>query len=230
VTLRGLRRAVWEANREIGRAGLAPLTWGNASGVDRARGLVVIKPSGVPYRRLAVDDMVVVDMDGAVVDGRLRPSSDTATHLVLYRAFPSVGGIVHTHAPYATAFAQAMREIPVLGTTHADHFRGVVPLTRPLDAAEVRSDYEAHTGRVIVERLGARDPLAVPAVLVARHGPFTWGRDVGEALGNALALESVAQIGWLTAQLAPDVAALDAHLLDRHHARKHGPAATYGQS
>ncbi|MBN1557818.1 MAG: L-ribulose-5-phosphate 4-epimerase AraD [Lentisphaerae bacterium] len=224
-----LKQAVCEANRMLGRAGLAPLTWGNASGVDRAGGVAAIKPSGVGYADLEPAHMTVVDLDGARVEGALNPSSDTPTHLVLYRAFEGIGGIVHTHSPYATMFAQACREIPCLGTTHADVFRGPVPLTRGLRAGEIESDYERGTGRAIAERFANLDPAAVPGVLVAHHGPFTWGVSAAAAVENAVALEAIARMAWGTLRLAPDTAPVDPALLEKHYTRKHGARAYYGQ-
>jgi L-ribulose-5-phosphate 4-epimerase len=228
MSLHALKAQVAEANREIARSGLAQLTWGNTSAIDRERGLMAIKPSGVPYAALDADAIVVVDLDGTVVEGSLRPSSDTATHLVLYAAVAAAGGITHTHSPYATAFAQAGQEIPCLGTTHADHFMGPVPVTRAMTAGETATDYEHHTGLVIVERFAALDAAAVPAVLVAQHGPFAWGRDAAESVHNAVALEAVAALALRTLQLAPDAAPVPGHLLERHHGRKHGPDAYYG--
>jgi L-ribulose-5-phosphate 4-epimerase len=227
-----LRRQVYEANRELVRAGLVALTFGNASGVDRAAGVIAIKPSGVPYEQLGPDEMVVVDLEtGEVVEGAGRPSSDTPTHLVLYRRFEDLGGIVHTHSACATAWAQARRELPCFGTTHADHFRGTVPVTRALDSGEIAGDYEAGTGEVIVEtfeRLGL-DPLEMPAVLVASHAPFAWGRDPVEAVENAVALEAVAALALQTLSLRLETEAISQELIDRHFLRKHGPGAYYGQ-
>lgn len=227
--LESLKEAVCVANRELVRCGLVILTWGNTSGIDRELGLVVIKPSGVAYDVLEPSDMSVVDLDGKVVEGKLRPSSDTPTHVLLYRSFSRIGGITHTHSRHATMFAQARREIPCLGTTHADHFHGAVPLTRPLSEAEVKGDYEANTGKVIVERFAALDPVAVPAVLVAGHGPFTWGRDAGDSVHNAVALEAVAEMALGTRLLSPSSPDLEPCVLDKHYQRKHGPAAYYGQ-
>jgi len=227
--LREVKERVCRANLELASSGLAALTWGNASEILPNRTAFVIKPSGVPYDRLRPAHMVVVDLEGRVVEGDLAPSTDAETHRFLYRGFPGIGGVAHTHSPAATAFAQARREIPCLGTTHADHFAGPVPVTRPLTEDEVREDYEAHTGRVIVERFARRDYAAIPAVLVAGHGPFTWGRDAAEAVRNALALEAVARMALDTLALAPQASPLEPWLLRKHHERKHGPRAYYGQ-
>lgn len=228
-----LRERVLEANLALGRAGLVVLTFGNASAVDRDASVVAIKPSGVSYDQLASAEIAVVDLEsGAVVDGRMRPSSDTPTHLVLYRAWPAVGGIVHTHSSFATAWAQAAEEIPCYGTTHADHFDGSVPVTRSLAAPEIEGEYEQATGEVILEtftRLDV-DPLDRPAVLVASHGPFSWGRSVEEAVENAIALEEVAAGALRTRQVRADVAPIGDDLRRRHFRRKHGPAAYYGQA
>jgi L-ribulose-5-phosphate 4-epimerase len=227
-----LQARALEANRAIVEAGLVVLTFGNVSCVDRAAGVLAIKPSGVAYDDLTSESMVVVDMaTGDVVAGERRPSSDTPTHLVLYRRFENVGGIVHTHSPAATAWAQARRDLPCLGTTHADHFRGAVPVTRALARDEIRGSYEELTGEVIVETFSARelDPLETPGVLVASHGPFAWGLDVARAVENAVALEVVAGLALQTLALSADVASLDADLLERHYTRKHGPGAYYGQ-
>jgi len=224
-----LKQAVCTANGDLARRGLITLTWGNASGIDRRQGLIVIKPSGVPYAQLLPADMVVVDLAGRTVEGKLRPSSDTPTHVVLYRAFPQIGGIVHTHSRYATSFAQARREIPCLGTTHADYFHGPVPVTRPLTDREVAEGYEACTGQVIVERFAEREPIAMPAVLVAGHAPFTWGRDVAGALDAAIALEAVAEMTLATWAVAPEAPELESWVLEKHFQRKHGSKAYYGQ-
>jgi L-ribulose-5-phosphate 4-epimerase len=230
--LADLRGQVYAANRGLVAAGLVTLSFGNASGVDRGAGVMVIKPSGVAYERLTPADMVVVSLaDGQVAEGSLRPSSDTPTHLVLYRRFTSIGGVVHTHSTFATAWAQAGRPIPCLGTTHADHFRGPVPVTRQLTATEIAGEYEAATGEVIIEtldRLGL-DPLDMPAALVASHGPFAWGRDAAEAVTNAIALEAVAAMAHHTLALEPQAGDLAEVLLARHFNRKHGPHAYYGQ-
>jgi L-ribulose-5-phosphate 4-epimerase len=228
-----LRERVLDANLALGGAGLVVLTFGNASAVDRAAGVVAIKPSGVSYDRLGAADIALVDLEsGAVVDGETRPSSDTPTHLVLYRAWPDVGGIVHTHSSFATAWAQARREIPCFGTTHADHFDGAVPVTRPLTADEVEGEYERATGDVILETFSRLelDPLDRPAVLVASHGPFVWGASVESALENAVALEEVAASALRTTQLRADAQPIDDVLRQRHFHRKHGPAAYYGQA
>jgi len=227
-----LRDRVFEANRAVVRAGLVVLTFGNVSGVDRGEAVLAIKPSGVPYDELRPDAIVVIDLEtGEVVAGNNRPSSDTPTHAVLYRGFESVGGVVHTHSTSATAWAQAGREIPGLGPTHADHFRGSVPVTRALAREEVHGEYERRTGDVIVETFeqGGLDPLETPGVLVASHGPFAWGPDVEQAVENAIALEAVAELALRTVLLRADVAALDEDLLERHFSRKHGPGAYYGQ-
>lgn len=230
--LGALREEVCAANQKLVAAGLVTLSWGNASGVDRAAGVMVIKPSGVPYDQLTPGNLVVVSLaDGAVVEGSLRPSSDTPTHLVLYRRFPSIGGVVHTHSTLAAAWAQARRPIPCLGTTHADHFHGAVPVTRLLTEAEIGGDYEAATGEVIVETITGLgiDPLHMPATLIASHGPFTWGHSATDALDNAIALEEVATMAFHTLALETDAQAITDALLTRHFERKHGPQAYYGQ-
>lgn len=227
-----LKKEVCAINKEIVAAGLVTLTWGNASAVDRHHGVVAIKPSGVPYEALTPDDIVVVNLaTGNVVEGRLRPSSDTATHLELFRAFPNIGGIVHTHSRFATIWAQACRPIPCLGTTHADHFHGPVPLMRALTVEEVESDYEAATGRAIVEsfRSAGINPDHVPAALLPGHAPFAWGPTLRKALENAIALESVAEMAMHTLSINPDCVLPD-HVLEKHFMRKHGPSAYYGQT
>jgi L-ribulose-5-phosphate 4-epimerase len=230
--LTDLREGVWWANQGLVRAGLVTLSFGNASGIDREAGIMVIKPSGVPYDKLRPEDLVAVAVDdGRVLGGELRPSSDTPTHLSLYRRYPEVGGVVHTHSTAATAWAQAGRPIPPLGTTHADHFHGAVPVSRQLSEAEVAGDYEAATGAVIVEALEAAGLSAaeMPAVLVASHGPFTWGPDAAAAVDNAVVLETVASMASRTYALDPDVRPIAAYLLERHFQRKHGANAYYGQ-
>ena len=226
-----LRERVFEANRSIVEAGLVVLTFGNASAVDRDAGVMAIKPSGVPYTELGPDSMVIVDLESGETREGGRPSSDTPTHLVLYRAFEQIGGIVHTHSPCATAWAQARREIPCFGTTHADHFRGPVPVTRELSGDEISGDYERCTGEVIVETLAKLEaqPLEMPAALVASHGPFAWGASAEEAVENAIALEVVAESSLRTELLAPGTGEIQPELLERHFLRKHGPGAYYGQ-
>lgn len=228
--LEALKETVCEANLELSRRGVVLYTWGNVSGIDRARGLVVIKPSGVPYQGMQPSDMVVVDLEGRIVEGTLRPSSDTPTHLELYKAFPEIGGVVHTHSTHAVVFAQAGMEIPPLGTTHADYFYGVVPVSRGLTRDEVQEAYEKNTGRVIVETVKemGKQPLAVPGVLVRNHGPFTWGKDPAEAVYHSVVLEEIAEMAWKTLQLNPS-AALPPYVLEKHYQRKHGPRAYYGQ-
>jgi L-ribulose-5-phosphate 4-epimerase len=229
--LEALKEQVCLANRRLVTEALVTLTWGNVSGFDHTTRLMVIKPSGVAYDKLTPADMTVVNLDGKVVEGSLRPSSDTPTHLWLYRAFKGIGGICHTHSLYATMFAQAREPIPCLGTTHADHFHGPVPVARPLTPAEVEADYEGNTGRVIVEVFAKLDPIALPGVLVAGHAPFTWGKNAEKAVDNAVALEAVAQMILGTRQIAGSTTPppLETYVLDKHHQRKHGPAAYYGQ-
>lgn len=227
--LEDLKNEVCEANKRLVASGLIVLTWGNVSGYDAEDGLIVIKPSGVAYEDLTASDMVVVDMKGRVVEGRLRPSSDTPTHLELYRHFPSIRGIVHTHSTEATAWAQAKREVPCYGTTHADHAHGPVPVTRELTRAEVDEAYEVNTGKVIVERFATLSPDAVPFVLVAGHGPFAWGDSVRRAVDNAVALEAVAKMARLTEQIDSKAGVLPQYVLDKHYFRKHGKNAYYGQ-
>lgn len=224
-----LRSAVLEANLELVRRGLILYTFGNASGIDRASGLVAIKPSGVPYEALKPTDLVLTDLNGNIVEGTLRPSSDLATHLLLYREFPQIGGVVHTHSEFATAWAQAGREIPAYGTTHADYFYGPVPVTEELTAEEAGSEYVLNTGRAIARRFKELDPLAVPAVLVAGHAPFCWGATPSDAAHNAVVLEAVARMAYYTATLNAACPGVGQHLLDRHYFRKHGANKTYGQ-
>jgi len=224
-----LKTQVRESNLELPKQGLVKFTWGNVSGIDREQGLVVIKPSGVPYAELTVEDMVVVDLTGTIVEGKLHPSSDTPTHLVLYQAFDQIGGIVHTHSPWATIWAQAGRSIPALGTTHADYFYGAVPCTRAMSAVEIQADYEHETGTVIVETFADLDPSAVPSVLVNSHAPFCWGKDASQAVYHAVVLEEVAKMAYYSLQLKPSLGAMDDHLLAKHYLRKHGTNAYYGQ-
>ncbi len=226
---RALREEACEINRQLGSSGLVVLTFGNASVCDPGAGVFAIKPSGVPYEDLAPAEMILVDLEGRVVEGKLNPSSDTPTHRRLFQAFPGIRAVVHTHSANAVSFAQAGRPVPCLGTTHADYFNGPVPVTRPLTAAEIAEDYEWNTGAVIVETFQGRDPLAVPAVLVWRHGPFAWGPSGAKALENAVALELVAQMAAQTVALAPRGGEIEPELLNRHFNRKHGAAATYGQ-
>ena len=228
-TIEQLRKEVLAANIEIFRRGLAQFTFGNVSGFDRERGVVVIKPSGVPYAKLTAKMLVACDLNGKVARGALRPSSDLPTHLVLYRAFAGVNAIVHTHSPHATAWAQAGREIPCFGTTHADHFHGSVPVTDAMTAREISGDYEANTGHVIVRRFKGIDPLQVPAVLVRSHASFVWGSTVGKAVEYADVLETVARLAMETLAINPKAAPIAQPLLNRHFLRKHGPGAYYGQ-
>ncbi len=227
--LEQLREEVLEANLEVVRRGLVLYTFGNASGIFRDEGLVVIKPSGVSYDKLKPADFIVVDLDGKVVEGSLRPSSDLPTHLVLYRAFSEIGGVIHTHSRCATAWAQARREIPCLGTTHADYFNGPVPVTCDMTKEEIENDYETNTGHCIVRRFEAIDPLEVPAVLVANHAPFCWGRTVAEAAHVAVVLEEVASMASQTLAIIPDAQPVSEPMLSKHFYRKHGHAAYYGQ-
>jgi L-ribulose-5-phosphate 4-epimerase len=226
-----LKRQVHEANLRLVREGLVILTWGNASAIDRERGIVVIKPSGVPYDGMRAEHMVVVSLEtGQPIDGVLRPSSDTPTHLELYRAFEAIGGIVHTHSLHATAWAQAGRDLPALGTTHADYFHGPVPCTRTMTPDEIAGDYEGHTGTVIIERFAGLDPLTMPAVLVAHHAPFTWGATVSKAVENAIVLEYTARLASETLRANAAAGQMPPALLDKHFLRKHGAGAYYGQS
>jgi L-ribulose-5-phosphate 4-epimerase len=224
-----LREEVLEANLDLVRRGLVLSTFGNASGVARKEGLIVIKPSGVPYDRMKSKDLVVSDLQGQVVEGRLRPSSDLPTHATLYRAFPAIGGIAHTHSEYATAWSQARKPIPCFGTTHADYFHGAIPLTEVMTDDEVEGEYEANTGAVIIRAFKGLDPMSIPAVLVANHGPFAWGADPREAAENAWMLEAAARMAYLTVAVDADASALGRTLHDRHFLRKHGKQAYYGQ-
>jgi L-ribulose-5-phosphate 4-epimerase len=227
--LDSLREEVLEANLELVRRGLALYTFGNASGFHREEGLAVIKPSGVPYEKMTPRDLVVTDLEGLVIEGSLRPSSDLPTHLALYRAFPGIGGVVHTHSTHATAWAQARREIPCLGTTHADYFRGPIPLTEELTPAEIEGDYEGNTGQAIVRRFAGMNPLDVPAVLVAGHGPFTWGASAALAAHNAVILEELSRVALETFVINPQAQPLADAWRDKHFLRKHGAGAYYGQ-
>ena len=227
--LKTLREAVLEANLALPRHGLVTFTWGNVSAIDRERGLVVIKPGGVAYETMKVNDMVVVDLQGNVVEGRYRPSSDTATHLALYRRYPSLGGVVHTHSTHATAWAQAGQAIPALGTTHADYFFGDIPCTRALSAQEVAEAYELNTGHVIIETLGDVEPLHTPGIVVYQHGPFAWGKDAHDAVHNAVVMEEVAKMAWIARSINPQLNHIDSFLMNKHFMRKHGPNAYYGQ-
>ena len=229
--LEELRKAVWEANMELPRRNLVTYTWGNVSGIDREKGLIVIKPSGVEYEDLTPEKLVIVDLDNNIVEGNLNPSSDTKTHVELYRAFPTLGGIVHTHSPHAVAWAQAGRDIPCYGTTHADYFYGPVPCARSLTAEEVDEDYERNTGKVIIETFTERglDPKAVPGVICRNHGPFTWGKDAAQAVYHAVVLEEVAKMAMYTITIDPNTPSAPQHVQDKHYMRKHGPNAYYGQ-
>ena len=229
--LGSLKKEVLEANLQLPKHGLVTFTWGNVSGIDREQGLVVIKPSGIPYDELKIEDLVVLNLDGEIVEGGLRPSSDTPTHLALYKAFPKIGGIVHTHSPWATSWAQAGLPIPALGTTHADYFYGEIPCTRKLTREEIHSAYELETGNVIIDTFetGGIDPLAMPGVLVSNHAPFCWGKDANQAVHNAVVLEEVAKMALHTFQLNPQIVPIDQYLLDKHYLRKHGANAYYGQ-
>lgn len=228
--LEELKERVYRANMQLPRYGLVTFTWGNVSGIDRERGLVVIKPSGVDYDVMTADDMVVLRLsDGGIVEGELRPSSDTPTHLELYRSFAEIGGVVHTHSRWATIFAQDGRGIPALGTTHGDYFYGEIPCTRRMTPEEIRGEYERETGRVIAEAFAGRAPMEVPAVLVASHGPFTWGVSAEDAVHNAVVLEEVAFMAWHNLVRNPGAEGMQRELLDKHYLRKHGRGAYYGQ-
>lgn len=230
MNLKSLKETVFRANMDLPAHGLVLFTWGNASGIDRERRIVVIKPSGVSYDNMKPEDMVALDLDGKVLEGDLKPSSDAPTHLVLYRKFKEVGGIVHTHSRYATAWAQARRDIPAIGTTHADYFYGPVPCTRDMSETEIKTDYETETGNVIVECFKKRsiNPVFVPGVLVSNHGPFTWGKSPGEAVHNAVVLEEIARMGLYSSILNPELP-MNPFLIEKHFNRKHGPDAYYGQ-
>jgi L-ribulose-5-phosphate 4-epimerase len=225
-----LREEVLEANLELVRRGLVLYTFGNASGIAREQGLVVIKPSGVPYKSMRPEDLVVTDLEGNIVEGSLRPSSDLPTHLVLYKAFPEIGGVAHTHSEYATAWAQSGTPIPCFGTTHADYFHGPVPVTASLSRNEVEGGYEENTGKAIVDAFKIRPHVDIPAVLVINHGPFTWGPDAKSAAHHAVILESIARTAYFTLRINPDAVPVEAHLHDKHYLRKHGDLAYYGQA
>ena len=229
--LEELRQQVYEANMELPRRGLVAYTWGNVSGIDRKSGLLAIKPSGVKYEDLSPESMVILDLDGNIVEGSLKPSSDTKTHIELYKAFPDIGGIVHTHSPYAAAWAQAGEDIPCYGTTHADYFYGPVPCARHLAPEEIEEDYEKGTGTVIIETFTKRniDPNHVPAVICKSHGPFAWGKDADEAVYHAVVLEEVSKMAVFTRQINAAALPVPQHVLDKHFMRKHGPDAYYGQ-
>ncbi|MCC0635273.1 MULTISPECIES: L-ribulose-5-phosphate 4-epimerase [unclassified Clostridioides] len=226
--LETLKEEVLKANLELPKRGLITYTWGNVSGIDREKGLVVIKPSGVEYDKMTVEDMVVVDLDGNIVDGRLRPSSDTPTHLVLYKEFEELGGIVHTHSSWATTWAQIGKSIPACGTTHADYFYGSIPCTRKMTREEISSEYERETGNVIVEEFMGKNPIHCPGVIVNDHGPFTWGKNAKEAVHNAVVLEEVAKMAYYTELMSPENT-MDRLLMNKHFSRKHGKNAYYGQ-
>lgn len=227
--LEKLKEEVLQANLLLPRYDLVTFTWGNVSGIDRGSGLVVIKPSGVPYDGMTAEDMVVVDLDGRRVEGRWKPSSDTPTHVELYKAFADCGGIVHTHSRWATTFAQAGRDIPAMGTTHGDYFYGDIPCTRPMTDEEIAGEYEKETGKVIIETFAYADPAAVPGVVVRSHGPFSWGKDAMEAVRNAVVMEEVAFTDWHAMLLNSAAGRMQQELLDRHYLRKHGENAYYGQ-
>ena len=226
--LEELRKAVYEANLELPRRGLVTYTWGNVSGIDRSKGLMVIKPSGVEYSALRPEDLVVLDMNGNSVEGALHPSSDAKTHLELYRAFPEIGGVVHTHSVHAVAWAQAGRDIPNIGTTHADYFSDAIPCTRQMTRQEIEGEYEKETGNVIVERFKNLNPVHIPGVLVENHGPFSWGKNADDAVHNAVVMEQVAKMAYISYGINPQLT-MNKHLITKHFYRKHGPNAYYGQ-
>jgi L-ribulose-5-phosphate 4-epimerase len=227
--LEQLKKSVCQANLELQKQNLVIYSFGNVSGIDRKKGIVAIKPSGVDYNKLTPDKIVLLDLNGKIIEGKLRPSSDTPTHLELYRSFPEIGGICHTHSTYATMWAQAQREIPPLGTTAADYFYGAVPVTKELTAAQIKNDYELNTGKIIVKRFKNIAPLEIPACLVASHGPFTWGTSPEKAVENAVILENTAKMAFGTIMLNIDINPISKHLLDKHYLRKHGVNAYYGQ-
>lgn len=225
-----LKQRVFEANMALPRHGLVTFTWGNVSGIDRERQCIAIKPSGVAYEQMSADDIVIVDMNGVVVEGKYRPSSDTATHLALYKQYPELGGVVHTHSTHATAWAQAGLSIPALGTTHADYFFGDIRCTRALTCEEVQGEYELNTGNVIVETLGNGNPLHTPGIVVYQHGPFAWGKTAEDAVHNAVVMEEVARMAWIARGINPLLQPIDSYLMNKHFQRKHGPYAYYGQN
>ncbi|MCD8185345.1 MAG: L-ribulose-5-phosphate 4-epimerase [Rikenellaceae bacterium] len=226
--LKQLKQEVFQANLDLVKHNLVIFTWGNASAIHRDKGLVVIKPSGVSYEDMKPSDMVVIDLDGNVVEGDLKPSSDTPTHLELYKAFPGIGGVVHTHSTYATAWAQAGLPIPIIGTTHADYFYGDIPCTRDMSAGEIETEYEKLTGSVIIETFAGKNPLHTPGVLVKNHGPFSWGKNAHDAVHNSVVMEEVAKMAFVSRMLNPQVG-MNGHLTEKHFSRKHGPNAYYGQ-
>jgi len=226
--LESLKAEVFKANLDLVKHGLVIFTWGNVSAIDRPTGLVVIKPSGVSYEEMKADDMVVVDLEGKIVEGKLKPSSDTATHLALYRAFLTIGGIVHTHSTYATSWAQAGVDLPNIGTTHSDYFSDAIPCTRDMTQQEVEGEYELETGNVIIERFKGQNPDFIPGVLVKNHGPFAWGKDAHDAVHNAVVMEQVAKMAYISYGVNPDLT-MSNHLIKKHFYRKHGPGAYYGQ-
>jgi len=228
--LTALRQQVWQANMALQEHKLVTFTWGNVSGIDRESGLVVIKPSGVSYEELSPENMVIVDLEGNIVEGTMKPSSDTATHIALYKAYPTLGGVVHTHSSNATSWAQAGMPIPAMGTTHADYFYGNIPCTRALSRAEIKDDYELNTGKVIIETIADEDPMAIPGIVVKEHGPFSWGSSPANAVHNAVVLEEVARMALQTLMINPATTSIGQTLLDKHYLRKHGKNAYYGQS
>ncbi|SFS95793.1 L-ribulose 5-phosphate 4-epimerase [Porphyromonadaceae bacterium NLAE-zl-C104] len=228
MSIQELKQQVFQANLDLVKHGLVIFTWGNVSGIDREKGWVVIKPSGVSYDDMKAEDMVIVDLEGNIVEGKLKPSSDTPTHVELYKAFPSIGGIVHTHSTYATAWAQAGCDIPNIGTTHADYFSGDIPCTRDMTESEVKGEYEKETGAVIIERFSELNPAHIPGVLVKNHGPFSWGKDPHEAVHNAVVMEQVAKMAFIAYQVNPTLT-MNELLIQKHFFRKHGPGAYYGQ-
>ena len=226
--LEELKKAVYQANLELPKHHLVTYTWGNVSAIDRSNNFVIIKPSGVPYEEMKSSDMVITDLSGNIIEGSMKPSSDLYTHLEIYRNFKSIGGIVHTHSTWATIWAQAAKSIPALGTTHADYFYGAIPCTRSLKNDEVKNEYEKNTGKVICSSVSGYDPLSIPGIIVANHGPFTWGKTAAEAVHNAVVLEEIAKMAFFTLQLNPE-AYMPQYILDKHYSRKHGPNAYYGQ-